>query len=87
MRNFGFIAIIYYIVMIVIIAFAVNFLLKKFDTAQAEVDERIGSSVVYKSDTLMITNYSLLNNSYGLDNGTEISAKLLDDLEVITKEE
>ena len=47
------------------------------------INEAIGSHVIIKSDTLQVTWYNVWQNTFTLDNGTQISAKLLDDLEVI----
>lgn len=45
--------------------------------------ELIGEEIVFKGDTLMITDYDLFSNDFELENGMTISAKLVEKLEVI----
>jgi hypothetical protein len=59
-------------------------ILSSINEHEQKVDDMIGSEVIYKGDTLMIVNYSLLNSTYGLENGVEINTKLIDDLELIS---
>lgn len=44
---------------------------------------KIGTQIVLYSDTLMIVDYSLLNENYTLSNNTKVSFELIEALPVI----
>lgn len=44
---------------------------------------RLGTKIVMYSDTLMIVDYSLLNENYTLSNNTKVSFELVEALPVI----
>lgn len=46
------------------------------DDEMTESNELIGESLVLKNDTLMIIDQSFINNTYTLENGSEISKEL-----------
>jgi len=50
---------------------------------QEIVDENVGTEIVINNDTLIVTNYVWWENLYMLNDGTKVSANLLDDLELI----
>ena len=56
---------------------------KRYNEVSKRIHETIGSHVVIEGDTLLVTGYVVWDNVFILKNGTQISAKLLDDLEVI----
>ena len=49
---------------------------KEFSEKESEYKSMIGKSVVIKSDTLMIMDYSMINNNYTLSDGRKISFDL-----------
>ena len=46
----------------------------------AEVEVNVGESLILNNDTLIIVDYSLLNNTYKLDNGVDINFELAEKL-------
>ena len=66
---------------------ALTFLLREgmklYNEAEANVEEIVGSHVVIEGDTLLVRDYMWYNDNFMLNDGTQISADLLDDLEVI----
>ena len=53
------------------------------ETIEVRSAKNLGKHIVIKGDTLMIIDHSILLENYTLDNGTTISASLVDKLEVI----
>ena len=47
------------------------------------VKAKIGVTIVYNKDTVMVTDYSMFNETYSLSNGQIISMELLDKLDSI----
>lgn len=45
-----------------------------------DFEEMVGRRVVLEGDTLLVTNFSLVNGSYFLSNGVEVSEKLLPEI-------
>lgn len=59
---------------------AVYFLVTSLGNLALKEDElrkHVGEEVIIQGDTLIITNYSLRNNEYTLNNGTVISADFI----------
>jgi hypothetical protein len=44
---------------------------------------KVGDKIVFKSDTLMIIDYSIIKNTFTLDNGKEISFYLVYQLNIV----
>ena len=48
-------------------------------------EEKIGESFILDGDTIQVVDYSLLKSTYTLQDGKEISVKLIDKLEQLKK--
>ena len=55
----------------------------KLDSKILEIESMIGEKVIFKSDTLLIVDYSLIHSSYTLEDGKEISFELIKKLDTI----
>jgi hypothetical protein len=66
---------------ITIISLAFNECNKEFFKEVNKLESRIGTKVIINKDTLLIIDCSILNNSYTLEDGREISYKLIEKLE------
>lgn len=67
------------IVMFLFLGFIVGGLYLTSSVIQSEVDdisEHVGDTVVFNGDSTIIIDYSLLNETYTLQDGTEVSIKL-----------
>jgi hypothetical protein len=45
----------------------------RINKKEAEIKKHLGETIVINKDTLLITDYSFLNSTYKLSNGSEIS--------------
>lgn len=61
---------------LLLILIFVYFLLEA-DKEKKELDKSIGTEVIIKNDTLLITHYNKKNKCYILSNGTQLNPKLL----------
>lgn len=86
-RRAGITVSIMFIVLISSAAYLISKLNDTLEVHEERVNEIIGSYVVYNGDTLQVTNFNMLQNDFTLSNGVEVDAKLLDDLQVISKSE
>ena len=59
-------------VVIVLCLLFIFFGIKSLNYEATKMKSKIGSPVIIKEDTLIILNYSLINNSYTLSDGREI---------------
>lgn len=57
--------------------------INRFEEADAIINKVIGTQIILNGDTLLVIDYNLWKNHYILNDGTQISTKLLDDLEVL----
>ena len=55
----------------------------KANELQKTVDKNVGTEIVINGDTLIVTSYVWWENLYMLNDGTKVSANLLDDLELL----
>ena len=74
--------IIWIMVMAVIIFKFINKIAASYKTSVLKMESNIGEKVVLNGDTLMVTNYSVLDETYTLENGVEINCKLFKKLKV-----
>lgn len=79
----------YSFVMLVIIAVLGSLLVRHaistYNEREAGISAAIGTEIVLNGDTLMVLDYDWWENHYILNDGTQISTKLLDDLEYLPK--
>ena len=70
---------------IVIIALSIQLSINtsKLDTEINKVKEKVGKRIVIQKDTLMIIDYSILNNNYTLEDGRKVSFDLLNKLKEV----
>jgi len=77
----------YGVIMMTIVLVALAFLLREgmssYNEVEANADAVVGTHVVIEGDTLLVRDYLWYNDNFVLNDGTQISADLLDDLEVI----
>ena len=77
----------YRVIMMVVILIALTFLLREgmklYNEQEADVDTVVGTHVVIEGDTLLVRDYLWYNDNFVLNDGTQVSADLLDDLEVL----
>ena len=77
----------YGVIMMILIVVALSFLfregVKSYNELEANTNEVVGTHVVIEGDTLLVRDYLWYNDNFVLNDGTQISADLLDDLEVI----
>lgn len=73
------------IVIIILITFLINSIIKDYSSDKDKYEINIGKHVILEEDTLLITDYSIWDNTYTLYNGEEINAKLLNNIEIIDK--
>lgn len=71
------------IVVMLLTIFFLTFLFLFLNAQKSEIENRVGSKVILEKDTLMILDYSLINNNYKLSNGKEISFELAKKLKTI----
>lgn len=48
------------------------------------IESLLGKSIVWKSDTLIVVDYSILNNTYTLEDGTVINMAIIEKLDTVT---
>lgn len=70
-----------FIAMVVVTIICWNTSLDIVGTAEKKMKAKIGKSVVIEKDTSVIVNYSIINNTFTLSNGKEISAVLVQGLD------
>jgi hypothetical protein len=75
-------------VLFILIAATASIIITKYmskiiETEKEKYESKIGKRIVLNKDTLMITNYSLISSSFKLENGAEVSCKLVEQLECI----
>jgi len=63
--------------------FIFHSIITEIDKTSKEMQDKIGSKIILNNDTLMIINYSILNDAYILENNTEISTTLIDKIGII----
>jgi len=61
------------LLMIVLIAFFIGWLFLGILVLQTK-ESKIGNSIVLNNDTLLIIDYSILKNTYSLENNLEVDA-------------
>ena len=67
-----------------IIIFALIFLCLETSLRESDIyKSKIGTQIVLYSDTLMIVDYSLLNENYTLSNNNKVSFELIEALPII----
>ena len=75
------------VILMILATVAIVFLLREgikiYNELENNVDEVVGTHVVIEGDTLLVRDYLWYNDNFVLNDGTQISADLLDDLEVI----
>jgi hypothetical protein len=76
--------------LLIVMVVAWSFLMDKASNSiGGEIDkmkENVGQKVIIKNDTLMIIDYSLLNDNYTLEDGRTISSDLVSKLERVKAE-
>ena len=70
-------------IIIILLVLLVRSAIDRTNELQEIVDENVGTEIVINNDTLIVTNYVWWENLYMLNDGTKVSANLLDDLELI----
>jgi len=77
----------YGVVMMVLVLGALTLLLREgmssYNEVEANADAIVGTHVVIEGDTLLVRDYQWYNNNFVLNDGTQVSADLIDDLEVL----
>ena len=75
------------VILMILATVAIVFLLREgikiYNELENNVDEVVGAHVVIEGDTLLVRDYLWYNDNFVLNDGTQISADLLDDLEVL----
>ena len=75
-----------FIIFLIFAAISLDYLLtsarKEIKKATNKIEAKLGKKVVFEKDTLKITDYSLIHQSYSLSNGRTISLALADSLQV-----
>lgn len=51
-----------------------------------KIESNIGKNIILQGDTLMVVDYSIINNSYTLEDGRSIDIKLVDKLKCIDED-
>ena len=78
------------VIIIIISAIIGNIVMNEIDKFYQQIEERkefIGDEVIYKNDTLLITNYDHWNTTYKLENGEELHFKVIEILKIIKSNE
>ena len=57
----------------------------QIESKTKEIRDKVGKEIVLNSDTLMIIDYSILNDNYKLNDGSEINISFADQLIIKTK--
>ncbi len=73
--------IILFIILFTISSIAFKACKNEFEKEVDNLESRIGTKIIINQDTLLIIDCSILNNSYTLEDGREISYKLVKKLE------
>lgn len=71
------------ILITILIVFGIGPTFKQANTAIDKVESRIGTTIIYNKDTLMIVDYSILNKTYTLSNGIKVNYNLIGKLDSI----
>lgn len=85
LRNTGTFLVLF-ILLVVCVHLVITPIISKIDKADKGMSKLIGEQVVLRGDTLMIVDYSLLNESVTLENNVEINIGLLIDVMVFSDE-
>lgn len=78
-----------FIIIAILVTFSISIiipkLVKDIDNELVDIKSNLGKNVVIKKDTLMIMDYSIIKDSYILENGIEVNMDLIlnDKLEII----
>jgi hydrogenase-4 membrane subunit HyfE len=72
------------VIMLTVVSLLLVFLLNKtvnnVNNTEQQMIEHIGQSIIIKQDTLFVVDYSIMNGTLKLNNGTTISMKAFDKL-------
>ena len=63
-----------------------NFVANKFDEKNKSLKEFVGGQIILKSDTLLVIDYSFINNTITLEDNREISGDFAKKLETLKNE-
>ena len=69
--------------LVILFSIAVKDCLGEIETKLETYDSMVGKKVVLNQDTLMIIDYSVMNNSLTLEDGRKVNIKLLDKIEIL----
>lgn len=65
------------ILMVVALSFSISyFVIEKVNEHRVDIYEHVGDTVTYENDTVVIIDYSLIDETYTLSNGKVVSTKL-----------
>jgi len=79
MKRIGFLAIVLNVFWMVLLVLSLIFISKTLH----ELDDPIGTEVIFNGDTLMVVDYIVFGDDYLLEDGIKISSTLFDRLEQI----
>jgi len=65
--------------------YLINNSINTFSKFDSKIKSHIGNKVIIDKDTLMITDYSIIDENYTLSDGNKISFELLKDVEIHEK--
>jgi hypothetical protein len=73
--------------LVILMSICFTFLTKscesEFNKEKAKIEVNIGKRVVIEKDTLLITDYSILESNYTLSNGKKVSFELIKKLPIV----
>ena len=55
----------------------VNYAVNEYNSIDSNLKELVGEQIIIKDDTLMVIDYSILNNTVTLDDGREVNVGLV----------